>query len=73
MYEEDKRDVPRYVHEGAMARMISVIRILAALLVASLVIFVVNNMIWIRHVERIEAQYEISEVTDGVHVQEEKA
>lgn len=48
--------VPYFIHEGQMARMERIIRILAALLVAALVLFILNNIVWMRYSDReIEA------------------
>lgn len=69
MEEEKQAHVSYFVYEGAMARMERIIKILAALLVAALIIFVVNNVVWMKYVERTRAEYEISEVQDGVHQQ----
>lgn len=67
--EEKQASVPYFIHEGAMARMERIVKILACLLVASLIIFVVNNVVWMKYVERQRAEYEIAEVQDGVHEQ----
>lgn len=50
--EEQQASVPYFVHEGMMTRMYRIIRILALLLVAALVIFVLNNIVWMKYVER---------------------
>ena len=57
MEENEKQAcVPYFIHEGQMARMERIIRILAALLVASIALFIVNNVVWMRYADRqIEA------------------
>jgi len=70
MPENDKQaSVPYFIHEGAMARMERIIRILAALLVASLIIFVINNIVWMRYVEKQRAEAAIEVVADGIYQQ----
>lgn len=50
--EEKQACVPYFVHEGQMARMERIIRILAALLVASIALFIVNNIVWMRYTDK---------------------
>lgn len=68
---EKQAAVPYFVHEGAMARMERIIRILAALLVAALIIFVINNVIWMNYVERQRQEMTVEEVVadEGVYEQ----
>ena len=68
---EKQATVPYFVHEGQMARMERIIRMLAALLVACVALFVVNNVIWMRYTSK---QVELARgqgVSDagGVHEQ----
>lgn len=70
---EKQAQVSYFVYEGAMARMERIIKILAALLVASLIIFVINNVIWMKYSERLRAEYAITEVQDGVYQQSDPA
>lgn len=68
--EEKQASVPYFIHEGMMTKMYRIIKILAWLLVAALVIFVINNVIWMGYVERQRAEYAIEEVADaGVYQQ----
>jgi len=69
---DDKQaSVPYFVHEGAMARMERIIKILAWLLVAALIIFVINNIIWMEYVERQRQETTIEEVVDATGVYEQ--
>lgn len=65
MEEEKRASVPYFIHEGAMARMERIIRILAMLLVAALIIFVINNVVWMKYVEKQTAQTVVEEVADA--------
>ena len=68
--EEKQASVPYFIHEGMMTKMYRIIKILAWLLVAALVIFVINNVIWMNYVERQRAEHAIEEVADaGVYQQ----
>lgn len=68
--EEKQASVSYFVHEGMMTKMYKIIKILSWLLVAALVIFVINNVIWMGYVERQRAEYAIEEVADaGVYQQ----
>ena len=49
---EKQATVPYFVHEGQMARMERIIKVLAVLLVACVALFVVNNVIWMRYTQR---------------------
>ncbi len=49
---EKQASVSYFVYEGSMARMERIVRILAILLVAALIIFVVNNVVWMRYVDK---------------------
>jgi flagellar biosynthesis/type III secretory pathway M-ring protein FliF/YscJ len=77
MNENEKQAVvPYFIHERDMERMMRIIRILAALLVAALVIFVINNVIWMKYVERQQKQAAVQETAieeiidaEGVHEQ----
>ena len=72
MSEEQKQaSVPYFVHEGTVARMERIIRILAGLLVASLIIFLLNNLVWMRYTERqkTDAYMEGAHDAAGVHEQ----
>ena len=72
MSENEKlAQVPYFVHEGQMARMERIIRVLAALLVAALIIFVLNNIVWMRYVENQRGAYE--EAITGLHEQPDSA
>ena len=67
---ENQASVPYFIHEGAMARMERIIRILAGLLVAALIIFVINNIVWMKYVEHQRAETVIEGVVaDGVYQQ----
>lgn len=59
---ENRASVSYFIYEGAMARMERIIRILAYLLVAALVIFVINNVVWMKYVERQKAEAQVEEV-----------
>ena len=59
--DEMQASVPYFVHEGVITRMYRIIRMLALLLVAALVIFVINNVIWMRYVERQRAEMSAEE------------
>lgn len=59
--EKEQASVPFFVHEGMMTRMYRIIRILALLLVAALVIFVLNNIVWMKYVERQRAEMTVEE------------
>ena len=72
MPEDNKASVPYFIHEGAMARMERIIRILAGLLVAALIIFVINNIVWMKYVEKQLTETAIEVVADGVYQQPDK-
>ena len=53
---EKQASVPYFVHEGQMARMERIIRVLAALLIVSVALFIVNNVVWMRYTEKQVAE-----------------
>lgn len=67
--QEQQASVPYFIHEGQMARMERVIRILAVLLVITVALFIVNNLIWMRYSD-VQVQQARTEVcNDGVYQQ----
>ena len=66
---EKQATVPYFIHEGQMARMERVIRLLAALLVVSIALFILNNVVWMRYTEKqvAEARQGVSDA--GIHEQ----
>lgn len=73
---EKHASVPYFVHEGQMARMERIIHKLSTtiilVLAVALVMFVVNNVIWLNYVRNNKAtdKTEITEVSDaGVYQQ----
>ncbi|MBR5109897.1 MAG: hypothetical protein IK099_06855 [Clostridia bacterium] len=71
--EQEQASVPYFIHEGQMARMERIIRILAIILAALMIVtvglFIVNNVIWMRYTDA-QVQLVRTEVSnDGVHQQ----
>ena len=71
--EQEQASVPYFIHEGQMARMERIIRILAIILAALMImtvgLFIVNNVIWMRYTDA-QVQLVRTEVSnDGVHQQ----
>lgn len=70
---EMQASVPYFVHEGQMARMERIIRILAALLIASIALFILNNVVWMRYADRqIERTRQEATVNAGVYEQSDQ-
>lgn len=69
---EKQASVPYFIHEGQMARMERVIRILAALLVAAIILFIVNNVIWMKHTDKQVAEARAEVLNAGVYQQSDQ-
>ena len=54
--EEKQASVPYFIHEGQMARMERIIRRLIVLLVATIALFIVNNVFWMLYTEHQVAE-----------------
>ena len=71
--EEKKATVPYFVHEGVMARMERIFRLTVCALVVALAIsvisFVVNDTLWRKYCQTIEAHYRVEENDAGIHEQ----
>ena len=67
---EKQATVPYFVHEGQMARMERVIKILAGLLVTAIVLFILNNVVWMKYTDRQVERVRQEVVADaGIHEQ----
>lgn len=72
---ENQAAVPYFIHEGMVARMERIIKMLTrtiiAVLAVAIILFIVNNMIWMKYVETQRQEAVVEEVlTDaGVHEQ----
>lgn len=73
---ENQANIPYFVHEGTVARMERIInrltRTIVLVLAISIVLFIINNLIWMRYVEQQHAAPEIEVVADGVYQQPDK-
>ena len=67
--EQEQASVPYFIHEGQMARMERVIRILAVLLILTVALFIVNNVVWMRYTDAQVQQVRTEVSNDGVHQQ----
>lgn len=71
--EQEQASVPYFIHEGQMARMERIIRvlsiILAALMVVTVALFIVNNVIWMRYADAQVQQARTEVCNDGVYQQ----
>ena len=70
MEEEKQAVVPYFIHEGQMARMERITKRLTVTIVAvlavALIMFVINNVIWLRYVKEVSnaGVYEQSDTVD---------
>jgi len=74
MEEKEKQaSVPYFIHEGAMARMERIIKILTrtivAVLLVAVILFIINNVIWMRYTDKLRQETQNIEVSDGVQQQ----
>lgn len=76
MQEQEKQaSVPYFVHEGTVARMERIItrltKTIVAVLAIAIILFIINNVIWMRYVEQQKAATITEGVQDaaGVHQQ----
>ena len=67
--EQEQASVPYFIHEGQMARMERIIRILAVLLILTVGLFIVNNVVWMRYTDAQVQQARTEVSNDGVHQQ----
>lgn len=71
--EQEQASVPYFIHEGQMARMERIVRILsiilAALMAVTIALFIVNNVIWMRYTDAQVQQARTEVSNDGVHQQ----
>lgn len=54
--EEKQASVPYFIHEGQMARMERIIRCLIVLVIVAIVLFIANNVVWMRYAEQQVAE-----------------
>ena len=70
---EKQASVPYFIHEGQMARMERIIHKLSltivAVLAVALILFVVNNVIWLHYVERTQTHEQVEVADAGVYEQ----